>query len=293
MRRRANSSPSPRARTRCLTFFVLVLAAGCTHPAAVTRYAKSATLATAKLPDVVDAVAQSCRRTASYRLRRESAGWYGDDSLRAACASRDASLRTVTRANRVLSAYFAALASLAGNELTDYDAKIDALGSSIGEAADFGKPQVKAIEGLAKFAASRATGGFRRTRLRDAIATQNENVQAVTSALHDVLEQDVAQLLENDVAAQTIFYRAALTESASRDPLTAILVRDAYDERAAQLSERSAAVRSLAQALLTVGRGHQALYDSRNHLGGKELLATIVSNARELDAAIARVNKAF
>ena len=293
MRRRAAPRPSPGARTRCLTLVVAALATGCTSPAAVTRYTKSATVVTAKLPDVTDAVSRSCRRTASYRLRRASSDWYGDDSIRVACAGRESALRTVGRANRVLSAYFAALESLAENKLTDYDTKIDALGSAVGEAADFDRKQVKAIEGLAKFASSRATDGFRRSRLRDAIAAQNENVQAVTGALHDILDRDFAQLLENDVAAQTSFYRAALTESAGTDPLTAILVRDAYDERAAQLAERSAAVRSLAQALLTVGRGHQALYDSRNHLGGKKLLAAIASNARELDTAIARVNKAF
>ena len=293
MRRRAATRPSPRARIRCLTFIVAALVAGCTSPAAVSRYARSATLTTAKLPDVADALSESCRRTASYRLRRTSDAWYGDDSVRIACAGRDAALRTVTRANRVLAAYFAALESLADNKLTDYDAKIGASGETLAEAGAFGKKQVKAVEGLASFAASRATDGYRRQRLREVIAAQNENVQIVTGSLHEILDGDLAQLLENDVAAQTSFYRSALTEGSSRDPLTAILVRDAYDERAAQLAQRSAAVHSLAQALLTVGRGHQALYDSRDHLGGKALLATIVSNARELDAAIARVNKAF
>lgn len=292
MRRRAAPRPSPRARIRRLTLLV-ALAAGCTSPAAVARYTRSATLVTAKLPDVADALSRSCRRTASYRLRRTSAEWYGDDSLRVACADREAALRTVARANRVLSAYFAALESLADNKATDYDTQVEALGSAVGEAGDFDGKQVKAIEGLAKFASSRLTDGYRRTRLREAIAAQNDNVQAVTSALHEILDRDLAQLLENDVAAQTTFYRAALTERSRADPLTAILVRDAYDDRAAQLAERSAAVRSLAQALLTVGRGHQALYDARNHLGGRKLLAAIVSNARELETAVARVNKAF
>ena len=293
MRRRAAPLPTRRARIRRLTIVVAALTAGCTSPAAVTRYAKSASLATAKLPEVADALAQSCRRTASYRLRRTSSDRYGDDSVRVACAGRDAALRSVMRANRVLSAYFAALESLAENKLTDYGTRVDALGGALDAAGDLDGKQVKAIEGLAKFASSRATDGYRRTKLRDAIARQNENVQVVTSALHDILDRDLSQLLENDVAAQASFYRAMLTESSSRDPLTAILVRDSYDERAAQLAERSAAVRTLAQALLTVGRGHQALYDSRNHLGGKALLATMVSNARELDAAVARVNKAF
>lgn len=295
MRRRATAQSS-RARTSRRTFSILagaIVTAACTSPAAVTRYTKSAALVTARLPDVTDALSASCRRTASYRLRRASSEWYGDDSLRIACAGRDSAMRSVVRANRVLSAYFAALESLAANKVTDFDNGVDALGSAVRDAGGFDKAQVSAIDALAKYAASRTTDGYRRTKLRDAIASQNDNVQTVIAGLHEILDRDFAQLLANDVAAQTSFYRAALAENTARDPLTAILVRDAYDERSAALAERTEAVRALSQALLTVGRGHQALYDSRNRLGAKALLTTIVSNARELDAAIARVDKAF
>jgi hypothetical protein len=294
MRRRATACPSSWARLACPAFLIVNLAAaGCTSPAAVSRYAGASALVTAKLPGVADALSASCRHSESYRLRRASSEWYGDDSLRAACASRDSALRAVTAADRVLAAYFAALESLASNKVVDFDARIDALGAAVRENAHFDRARVLAVASMAKFASSRATDGYRRTRLRDAIATQNENVQVVTTALHDILDREFAQLLENDVAAQTRFYRAALTESATREPLTAILVRDAYDERAAVLEERTAAIRALSQALLTVGRGHQALYDARAHLGGKALLALVVSNARELDDAMARVDKAF
>lgn len=295
MRRRA-AAPPPRAGASRRTFLMFagaLVTASCTSPAAVTRYTKSAALVTARLPDVADALSASCRRTASYRLRRATSEWYGDDSLRVACAGRDSAMRSVVRASRVLSAYFAALESLAANKVTDFDSEVGALGASVRDAGGFDKAQVSAIDALAKYAASRTTDGYRRTKLRDAIASQNDNVQTVIAGLHEILDRDFAQLLANDVAAQTSFYRAALAENTTRDPLTAILVRDAYDERAAVLAERTAAVRALSQALLTVGRGHQALYDSRNQLGAKALLTTIVHNARELNAAIARVDKAF
>jgi len=295
MRRRA-TAPPPRAGGSRLTFIILtaaIAAASCASPAAVTRYTKSATLVTVRLPDVADALSASCRRTASYRLRRTNSDWYGDDSLRIACAGRDSALRSVARATRVLSAYFSALESLAANKVTDFDGEVDALGTAVRDAGGFDKAQVNAIDALAKYAAARTTDGYRRAKLRDAIASQNDNVQTLVAALHEIVDRDFAQLLADDVGAQTSFYRAALAENTVRDPLTAILVRDAYDERAASLAERTAAVRALSQALLTVGRGHQALYDSRNRLGAKALFRTIVSNARELDAAIARVDKAF
>ena len=193
----------------------------------------------------------------------------------------------------MLSAYFAALESLAANKVTDFDGDVDALGAAVRDGGGFDKAQVSAIDVLAKYASSRTTDGYRRKKLRDAIASQNDNVQTLIAALHEIVARDFAQLLENDVAAQTSFYRAALAENTATDPLAAILVRDAYDARAVALAEQTAAVRALSQALLTVGRGHQALYDSRNRLGAKALLSTVVSNARELDAAIARVDKAF
>ena len=299
MRRRAAASRS-RARVSRLPSIILagasgiaIVATSCTSPAAVSRYARSATLVTARLPDVADALLASCRRTASYRLRRAGSDWYGDDSLRVACAGRDSALRSIVRANRVLSAYFAALESLAANKVTDFDGDVDALGAAVRDGGGFDRAQVSAIDALAKYASSRTTDGYRRKKLRDAIASQNDNVQTLIAALHEIVARDFAQLLENDVAAQTSFYRAALAENTATDPLAAILVRDAYDARAAALTEQTAAVRALSQALLTVGRGHQALYDSRNRLGAKALLSTVVSNARELDAAIARVDKAF
>src|SRR5512140_1036535 len=171
MRRRAAASRE-RVRASQRTLFVLagaIAAASCTSPAAVSRYAKSATLVTARLPDVAESLAASCRRTASYRLRRASNDWYGDDSLRIACASRDGALRGVLRANRALSAYFDALASLAANKVTDFDGEVDALGTAVRDAGGFDKAQVSAIEALAKYTASRTTDGYRRTKLREAI----------------------------------------------------------------------------------------------------------------------------
>lgn len=286
---------APRLTARsglALAILLAVLASACASPAAVHRYAGSAALVTAKLPDVGDAIAASCHRTASYRMRR-TGEWFGEDSVESACAGRDAATRSIARANRALASYLAALEALADGKVTQLDGTVDDLADEVRDVAGFDTAQVGAIAALSRFASSRAADGYRRTRLRGAIARQNENVQMLTTAIHDILERDFGRYLENDAQAQLMFYRAALTESSAREPLTAILVRDSFDEREAALRERSRAVRTLAQAMLTVGRGHQALYDARDHLGRKELLAAIVTNARELDAAMERVDKAF
>ena len=190
--------------------------------------------------------------------------------MRAACAGRDSALRSLTRANRALAAYFAALEALADGKLTKLDGQVDDLADEVRDVARFDTQQVAAIAALSRFAATRATGGYRRSRLREAIVRENENVQTLTAAMHEMLEQDFARYLANDAEAQTMFYRAALTESSAREPLTAILVRDSFDEREAELAARSRAVQSLGEAMLTVGRGHQALFDARDHLGSKD-----------------------
>jgi hypothetical protein len=294
MRCRAAAHPSSRVRAISLTLIAALLPAvhACTTPAAIRRYTGSAAPVTASVPDVADAMAQSCRLTASYRLQR-TGEWFGEDSVRAACADRESAMRSLARANRALASYLAALASLADDKVADLDAPVKELGDATRDAGGFDARQVSAIDALARFAASRMTDGYRRARIRDAIASENANVQAVTEAIHDILDRDFARFLANDALAQTSFYRSALTESSGRDPLTAILVRDAYDEREAALTERTRAVRTLAQAMLTVGRGHQALYDGRDHLGGKALLAAVTTNAHELETAMKRVEKAF
>ena len=294
MRRRAAARPSPRAQATRLTLVLVLLAgAGCTSPAAVKRYSVAAALVTARLPDASAALGASCRRTQSYRLRRASTAWYSGDSVAAACAGRDSALRDVGRANRALAAYFAALGRLAGAKAGEMDATLSALGDAAAEAGHFGKPQGDAVTALATFAAARAAHGYRRAKLREAVGEQNANVQIVISVLHDILDRDFARYLRDDETALTAFYRAALAESGTREPLAAILVRDSYDERQEELTRRVEAVGALDRALLVAGRGHQRLYDARDQLGAKELLGSIVSTARELDIAIAKIDKAF
>lgn len=293
MRRRAAEPPLWRARPACLTFATFVAITACTSPAAVRRYTSSAAAVTTRLPAVTDALSASCRRAESYRLRRASNAWYGDDSVRTACASRDRALRDVGRVNTVLAAYFRALAALAADKVTDLDATVNAVAASTADAGLLDTAQEKALASLARFASSRATDGYRRATLRAVIADENANVQALTAALHDIIGRDFVQLLGNDDAAETSFYRAVLTESSASEPLAAILVRDSYDERQARLEEERKAVAALSRAVLTVGRGHQALYDARDHLGSKELLKATLASAHELDDALAKVARAF
>lgn len=294
MRRRAEVRPSLRALATRLTLALLVgVTAGCTSAAATRRFSASAVAVTARLPDASAALVASCRRTQSYRLRRSSAAWYGEDSLRIACAGRDSALRAVARANQVLAAYLTALGSMAGEKPGELDAPVNKLGDAVDSAGLFDRAQVDAIASLAGFAASHGAGGYRRVKLREAITTQNANVQLLTSALHEIIDRDFARYLRDDETAQTSFYRAALTESGAREPLGAILIRDSYDEREAELVRRTEAVDALARAVTVVGRGHQRLYDARDHLNAKELLASTVANAHEMEAAIAKFDKAF
>lgn len=293
MRRRTTSRPAPGAQAARLTLILAVLAQACTSPAAVRRYSASAGLVTGKVPAANTAISASCLRAQSYRLRRGSDPWYATDSARAACADRDRALRDVARVNRVLAGYFAALGTLAGEKLPDARREVSALGRAVDDASDFDSRKLAAVTGLARFTAAQASDGYRREKLREAIAGQNENVQAVTTMLYEVLDRDFLTYLQADDNAETSFYRSAVTEGAAREPLGAILVRDSYDARHSELLERREAVRALGQAMLSVGRGHQRLYDSRDHLGGKELLASVVATARELETAIVKMDKAF
>ena len=285
-----------RTRTRPNTLTLLIVLVGtaaCARPVAVSRYALSAREVTARLPRATSALAESCRRAQSYRLRRTGPPWYEEDSTRAACAGRDSALREVLRANRALANYFGALSALAGSKTAEVGARVDQLGDAASSAGPFDGSQVRAIGALAKFAASRATSGYQRSKLREAIASENVNVQTITVAIHQVIDRDFASYVAGDDAAATRFYRSVLTEGAGHEPLAAIIARNDYDARHEASGAQADALRSLARAIDAIGRGHQQLFDARNHLGAKELLNGIVGMARELDGAMARIDKAF
>ena len=263
----------------------------CLPPSEVGRFAKSASEATAEFPAVAREMYASCIRFEGYKEQRTT-GWYDNQSRLLACASRDTAVAGVLAANKVLSAYFSALAELADDRLVSADRDIGGL-AVIVKKSGLDDAQVDAVAELTKYLASAAIDTYRRGKIGDAVASQNGNVVLVTTGLRTIISRDYRQILNIEARAANDFYRAAVTENREREPLAAILVLKDRDERATELRNKTEAIDAYVRALDAVRDGHQKLYDHRSKLRAKILAAELRDQAEELERISRQLEKAF
>jgi hypothetical protein len=264
---------------------------GCLPPSEVGRFAKSASEATADFPPVAKEMYASCLRFEGFKAQRTS-GWYDNESLRMPCASRDTAVAGVLAANKVLSAYFSALAKLADDQFVSADREIGGL-AAIVKKSGLNDAQVDAVAELTKYLATMAIDGYRRGKIGDAIASQNGNVALVTEGLRTIISRDYRQILNIESRAANDFYRSAVTENREREPLAAILVLKDRDDRVLELRKRAEAVDAYVRALDAVRDGHQKLYDHRNKLRAKVLAAELRDQSATLERIARQLEQAF
>ena len=234
----------------------------------------------------------SCLRFEGYKAQRSAGGWYDDESLRARCASRDTAVAGVLAANRILSAYFSALARLADDKFGSADPEIGRL-AVVATKSGLNQAQVNAVGALAKYLTSTAIDVYRRQKLQDAIASQNGNVMFVTLGLRDVINQDYRRVLAIEARAANDFYHASINEGRGREPLAAILVLRDRDEKMLELRKRGEALDAYVRALDAVRNGHQKLYEHRTQLRARQVSAELVRNAELLEKIAKQLDKAF
>jgi len=272
-----------------------VIVSGCVRTGAVGRYARAAGATAAEFPALADDMTASCVRLEGYREVREGKGWglveRGD--LEKRCEDRGKAVRRAVSVERVLGRYFAALGALADGEVVDFDGSVDDLADALEDDAKLDRKKVKAVSDLAAFVASVTTDGYRHLKLTQVIEEQNGNVGTVIDALTEIVATDYANILELEATGMESFYRSALAEGAEREPLAAILVRDARDERAAALREKREALAKYVKALGTMKAGHQRLYDSRRDLKAKVLARELADYAAQLEKMLPALRDAF
>lgn len=274
-----------------------VIVSGCVRTGAVGRYARAAGATVAEFPVLADDMTASCVRLEGYREAREGKGrewgWVESGDLEKRCEDRGRAVRRAVAVDRVLGRYFTALGALADDKVVKYDGEMDDLADALEDDAKLDRKKVKAVSDLAAFAASATTDGYRHLKLTQVIEEQNGSVGTVIDALTEIVATDYANILELEATGMESFYRSALAEGAEREPLAAILVRDARDERAAALRGKREALTRYVKALGTMKAGHQRLYDSRHDLNAKALARELADYAAQLEKMVPALRDAF
>jgi hypothetical protein len=284
-----------RVLARAVLALACLLAAGCTDPPAVKRFAAASAAAGEKFPEISKDIKESCVRREEYRLVGR---WDADlDSLERVTAGTCAPYgRTVSRLNKshaILMEYMKALGSLSAGELVNYDKTTGDLGDALGDIAPDEAKHIAAAEAVSNVIAEAAAGKWRRKELGKTIENANADVQILARALCESIEKEYARLLDVETEAARKFYMSVIREHRDEEPLTAILLYDRWIGEKKKIDARRETARGYVKVLKKIARGHQDLYDHRGDLKSKDVRKLVLQHAAAIEDLSAGLAGAF
>jgi len=295
----------------------------CVDLTAIQKFTASATEVGKRFPNLAKDLSASCRRQHIYQRVREAqfepaklaeithpekdsdqAKW-----LDAQCKDFKEQEERLTQANAVLINYLKTMGDLAADDLTSHDKALDGLATSFTDANIFNAPEVGAVKALVGFLTNAVSEGYRRKKLKQALESQNSNIQTLVGALKRIVTQKYVLQLQNERDQLRSYYGTSILEYRQymrkvaqnaganpddvRDPLPIIQVKRLWDDEEITLAERMSAAQAYGKALDTIAEGHQKLFDSRNDLNSKQVQATALAYAQTIQSIVEDFRKAF
>jgi hypothetical protein len=176
--------------------------------------------------------------------------------------------------HQTVSEYMNALASLAADEVTNYDGQIDPLVDSASQNGLIASDKAGLVKALANLLADAATNAYRQRELKQLITIGNAPLQGVIAdMIRTMAPFDSA--IEDDLAMYEAYYEELMHSAAKTEPVAAELL---WAERGAILlgfEQRKQAIPPFIETLKTIGAAHQSLYDNRDKIADKEALAQL------------------
>lgn len=178
-------------------------------------------------------------------------------------------------------AYMDTLGKLAADDLVVYDKRVDALAGALKANAFAQERDADAFAAIAKVVAKAVSDEWRQKQLQTVIADHNPHLQALIVSLHQVVEFAIARDdVETERAAARNYYTTLKLQA--RDPAGIAALDEWWEYRAAEIAAREQAALTYLQVLDQISRGHQKLFDGRDHLHDQETLRQMRAYAQDL-----------
>ncbi len=125
------------------------------------------------------------------------------------------------------------------------------------------------------------------------IQQSNPHLQTVIAGLTNIVGQAfVASLDDEEEAARKHFDGIISTAMAERGQTAAVeLVREIEQQKLDEIAAKREACRIYTQTLVSIGKGHQVLFDKANALSSKQVLSTIEQYGTKIAQAYARLKQ--
>lgn len=170
--------------------------------------------------------------------------------------------------------YMAALGALAADDVSNYDGQIDPLVDAASRNGLIAADKAGVVKALGKLLADAATNAYRQRELKQLISAGNAPLQTIIADMVRLMAAFDSSV-DNEAAMYDAYYDELMLMAGKKEPVAAELL---WSERGATLAgfeQRKQAIAPYIETLKTIATAHQSLYDNRDKVSDKEVLAQL------------------
>lgn len=278
-------------------FVCAALLAGCTDLSAVREISSDLTKASSAWDDVAADLRGSCQREILLNPDIET------------CERAQKASEGVIAANKVLGAYFTALANLANDDSFSIQTGLDTATTSVSKIRDIDTDQVEAVSGLFGLLVDLAATHMQQEALSIAIEHGAPNATTIIEAMDKIVATPLQQRLQSEKTHMAALYTAKIRQQG--DPVNAapdslcnastastfsgtgfLLVKD-YCSHQLVIEAREKALAAYRASLADATEALTALTSSKADLDARDLAKQLFKIGFDLNDKISAVEKAF
>ena len=199
------------------------------------------------------------------------------------CAVFVPQVEQLTKASKVMSAYFLAMQQIASFNTTGMNGQAEQTASNIGAVSGLNLTQVDSVSKLAHVLTQALTEHYRQADLVKLLSQADPSIASVTEAFADIASKDYDGLLREERQTLASQYQAVADVKA---PATIFLLNRAYADDINQLDTRKAAAEAYVEALRQIREGHHELTKSAKSLKTKKLTAALQTYTQKIEALL-------
>jgi hypothetical protein len=261
--------------------FLLLFLSSCTNLAHIKKFAEIST-ETATFDQLVDNYVGYPDRVASLQPESQKQAL---EKIRQERLDQRKGLKAL---HKTVDMYMTALGELAEDNVASYDAELDSLGQTLA-GSRLVKPETVAASGkISKILFNAFTNQWRKSQLKEIIDQSNTDFQTLTSGLKFIVENGFMNSLDEEMAATVKAFRKGMMDAKHRTqdketpPAIALLLEEWKFKKQTSIEDKKKLITSYTKILDKISQGHQSLYDNRNDLSKKTLIAELKKHGKSL-----------
>ncbi len=265
----------------------LFLTCACTDLDEITQFAKASQDVGKAFPGIADQAEAACNRANSFINTQNPVP-------QLPCDVYGKLKPPLVKVNEALFGYVASLGKLASADLSKVGGGFDSLGADLKQ----GDPSISAANvtkasaaaGLAKAITNIWANGYRQREVSKIVRENNQAVQDVTQFLSEYAAGKYKQSFHHEGDYEESY---CLNMKSPAEPVaTDLLVRKCAADKV-RIEAQEKAVTDYQNALATIAKAHQKLYEEAGHWNAQQLAKDLGPEVVSLGNAAVSVNKAF